>query len=444
MLFTDLNLTKPILKSLSDLEYTRATVIQEKALPAVLSGKDVIGIAQTGTGKTLAYLLPSISQWKFSKEPHPQIVVLVPTRELVLQVVHESEKISTYQNIVIRGVYGGTNINTQHDILVQGVDVLIATPGRLRDLILKGSLRLKNVKKLIIDEVDEMLNLGFRHQLIKLFDFFPERRQNLMFSATLSPEVEELIDDYFVLPIKVEAAPTGTPLENIQQSSYETKNFNTKLNLSEYLLSDRITFSKVLIFTASKKMAEILFEKITTLFPEETGIIHSNKSQNNRFLTVKNFQNGTFRILIATDLVARGIDISEVSHVINFDIPEQPEVYIHRIGRTGRADKKGESISFFTAKDREKRLAIEQLMEMGIRSITIPEDVPISNELAEFEKETILSPNIELSIPKNADASPAFQKAINKIKSKKKRKEKNPVKKFVRTPKRNKGKNKQK
>lgn len=442
MEFIDLNLSKPLLKALADLEYTTATTIQEKACPAVMSGKDLVGIAQTGTGKTLAYLLPSLKQWKFSKEPHPQIVVLVPTRELVMQVVRETEKLSTYINLVVQGVYGGANINTQHDRVSQGVDVLVATPGRLRDLYLKGSVRFKNVKKLIIDEVDEMLNLGFRHQLVKLFDFFPERRQNLMFSATITEEVEALINDYFMTPLRVEAAPTGTPLKNITQIGYSVPNFNSKINVLETLLADRSEYNKVLVFAATRKMAELLFARAEQLFPEEVGIIHSNKSQNNRFATVDRFHKGECRVLIATDLIARGIDVHEVSHVVNFDMPEVPEVYIHRIGRTGRADKKGNSISLITEKDSDSVVAIEKLMDMSVPMKDLPEGVELSTELIEAEMDVVLTPNIELKTPRISGN--AFEEKKTFEQKKKKRKPKNPVKGFKRQPKHNKGRSKSK
>ncbi len=408
MKFTDLNIHKQILNALSDIQYTQPTTIQEKAFPVIQSGRDVVGIAQTGTGKTLAYLMPIMSSWKFSKEPHPQIVILVPTRELVVQVVREAEKLSTYLNIRIQGVYGGTNINTQHDRVAAGVDLLVATPGRLRDLILKGSVRMKNVKKLIIDEVDEMLNLGFRYQLVGLFDFFPEKRQNLMFSATLTDDVEALIDIYFKQPERVEAARTGTPLKNIFQAAYLVPNFSTKINLLKHLLADSQAFNKTLVFTTSRKMAEMVYDKIDELFPNETAVIHSNKAQNTRFSTVRNFHVGDIRILVATDLVARGIDISEVSHVINFDLPDHAETYMHRIGRTGRADKMGQAISFITPKDEEYRQAIETLMDMAIPMKEMPESVEISSHLIESELEQILSPNIELKPIVKENVGPAY------------------------------------
>ncbi|MGE4288518.1 MAG: DEAD/DEAH box helicase, partial [Salinivirgaceae bacterium] len=327
MTFNDFNLNTPLLNALSDMAITHPTTIQKKAIPAVMSGTDLVGIAQTGTGKTLAYLLPCLRLWKYTKTRWPQILILVPTRELVIQVVSEVEKLTKYMNVVTVGIYGGANIKTQSQQVYGGLDVLVATPGRLFDIMMMGTLRLKTIKMLVIDEMDEMLNLGFRPQLVSILDALPQRRQNLMFSATLTNEVETFINEYFGVPLKIEAAPSGTPLEDIHQNKYPVPNYYTKVNLLKHLLTDHETYSRVLVFTATKKMADQLFEALEPVFPESLGVIHSNKAQNNRFNTVNKFQDGTYRILIATDIVARGIDVSEVSHVINFDIPEVPENY---------------------------------------------------------------------------------------------------------------------
>ena len=212
MTFNDLNLNKPLLNALSDLGFTEPTPIQEKGFSVAMSGRDVVGIAQTGTGKSLAFLLPCLKMWTFSKEKHPQILIIVPTRELVVQIVEEVEKLTAYMSVVVVGVYGGVNIKPQMAKMEEGLDVLVATPGRLLDLVLKSSVRLKSVKRLVIDEVDEMLSLGFRPQLVRVLDFLSSSRQNLMFSATMTDEVEVLINDFFNTPQIVEAAPTGTPL----------------------------------------------------------------------------------------------------------------------------------------------------------------------------------------------------------------------------------------
>lgn len=415
MNFDELNLSNPLLNALNDLGYTRATTIQEKAFSVVMSGRDVVGIAQTGTGKTFAYLLPCIRQWKYSKDKVPQILILVPTRELVVQVLEEIKKLCKYNSFTAVGVYGGTNINTQIAEVMQGADAIVATPGRLIDMSLKGVLKLKAIKKLVIDEVDEMLDLGFRAQLKLILDLLPLKRQNIMFSATMTEDVEALIHDFFNQPAKIEAAPTGTPLANILQAAYEVPNFYTKVNLLRFLLRDE-AMSKVLVFTATKKLADEVFEQLEGNFAGQTGIIHSNKSQNHRFETVRQFHAGAYKVLIATDIVARGIDISEVTHVINFDLPEVPENYIHRIGRTGRADKKGIAIAFITPKDAEGRDRIETLMNYQIPVIELPEELEISTELTRDEMPKVYQPNLELKAPRKVPTGAAFHEKIDKNK----------------------------
>lgn len=408
MTFDELNLNKPLLNALSDMGCVNPTTIQEKSFSVMMSGRDMIGIAQTGTGKTLAYLLPCIRLWSFPKDKLPQILIIVPTRELVVQVVKVVEELTAYMNVRVVGAYGGTNIKTQIHGINLGVDVMVATPGRLLDLVLNGSLRLKNIKKLIIDEVDEMLTLGFRTQLTGILDLLPAKRQNLMFSATITEDIEILIKQFFNNPVKIEAAPTGTPLENINQKAYHIPNFYTKVNLLKLLLNNKEEYHKVLVFAESKKMADELFELINRGFPGQIGVIHSNKSQNNRFETVKRFQEGDYRVLIATDIISRGLDISEVSHVINFDTHEVPENYMHRIGRTGRAKEKGIAISFITPKEEASQHLIEELMNYKIPILELPEELEISELLTEDEMPKVQMKNVLLKLPKKVESGPAF------------------------------------
>jgi ATP-dependent RNA helicase RhlE len=416
MTFDDLNLNTPLLSALDDLGYTNPTTIQRKVYSLVMSGADVCGIAQTGTGKTFAYLLPCLRQWKFSKDKNPQILIIVPTRELVAQVVEAVKALSKYTSLVVVGVYGGVNINTQKTEVEKGLDVLVATPGRLYDLALNGAFKTKSIKRLVIDEVDEMLNLGFRTQLKNILDLLPPRRQNLMFSATITDEVELLMTTYFNNPVRVEAAPTGTPLENIIQTAYEVPNFYTKVNLLELLLTKDADMTKVLVFAATKQLADELYEQLEAKFPGTAGVIHSNKEQNHRFNTVKQFQEGNYRFIIATDIVARGIDIAEVTHVINFDVPEVPENYIHRIGRTGRADKKGIAITFITAMEKEFQTAIESLMKYSIPVTPLPDDLVISDVLTEDEKPKVYMKIIQLKVPKKEEVGPSFHEKSAKNK----------------------------
>lgn len=408
MTFNDLNLNSPLLKALDELGFTTPTTIQHKVFPVVMSGRDVCGIAQTGTGKTFAYLLPCLRLWKFSKDNAPQILVIVPTRELVTQVVDAVKALTGYMSVNVAGVYGGVNINTQKLALAEKLDVLVATPGRLYDLIVDGAFKTKMIKRVVIDEMDEMLNLGFRTQIKNILDLLPQKRQNLLFSATIIPDVEMLMDDYFNDPVRVEAAPTGTPLENIEQAKYDVPNFYTKVNLLHLLLEEDKSMTKLLVFAASKAMADQLYEEVEPKFPGTAGIIHSNKEQNHRFNTVKLFKEGQYRFIIATDIVARGIDIAEVTHVINFDIPDTAENYIHRIGRTGRADKKGIAISFVTEKEMPSLLKIEALMNYTVPTLPLPAHLDISDVLTEDEKPRVYMKEIQVKIPKKEEVGPAF------------------------------------
>lgn len=408
MTFSDLNINTPLLRALDENGFSVPTTIQQRVFPVVMSGRDICGIAQTGTGKTFAYLLPCLRQWTFSKNPSPQILILVPTRELVVQVVEAIHLLSAYMNVKAAGVYGGVNINTQKKEVETGVDILVATPGRLYDLAVNGAFKTKMIRKLVIDEVDEMLNLGFRTQLKNILELIPAKRQNLMFSATITDEVEKLISEYFNDPVYVEAAPTGTPLENINQGLYEVPNFNTKVNLLKQLLATDQSMTKLLIFAATKQLADQLYEQLEPLFPGTAGVIHSNKEQNHRFNTVKQFKDGVYRFIIATDIVARGIDVAEVTHVINFDMPAVPENYMHRIGRTGRADKKGIAISFMTEKERPFLEAIESLMKYQVPVLPLPADLLISTVLTPDEEPKIYMKPPQVKIPKKEDAGPAF------------------------------------
>lgn len=385
--FKDLNLTKQLINALNDIGFESPTPIQEKAFPVIMSGKDAVGIAQTGTGKTFAYLLPILRQLTFSEQRQPRVLIVVPTRELVVQVVDEVAKLSTYMQARCVGVYGGGNINIQKQKVYDGVDILVATPGRLIDLTLSRTLQFNSIQKLVIDEVDEMLNLGFRSQLIKILDILPEKRQNLMFSATLNEDVEMMIDNYFYKPEYIELISRGTPLEKIIQQAYHVPNFYTKVNLLEFLLQTEKQFTKVLLFVKNKKIADDIYKELEGEFAEDIGVIHSNKSQPQRFSAVKKFDEGVHRLLIATDVIARGLDLKDVTHVINFDMPsKEASAYIHRIGRTGRADKTGIAISFITKKDAVMQKEIETLMKKKLVILDMPETVEISENLTQDEK----------------------------------------------------------
>jgi ATP-dependent RNA helicase RhlE len=408
MTFEELNLTKPLLNALNDLGYTQPTTIQANVFSVVMSGRDVCGIAQTGTGKTIAYLLPALRQYQFSTTHTPQLLILVPTRELVVQVVETIQALTRYMSVQTVGVYGGVNLKPQAAQVMAGADVLVATPGRVVDLLASGVLKTKQLRRLVIDEFDEMLNLGFRAQLTKILDLLPPKRQNLLFSATQTDEATQLMGTFFNDPVLVEAAPAGTPLKQIEQRAYAVPNFNTKVNLLEVLIREDPAMTKVLVFVATKALADQLFDELDGRFDEGVGVIHANKAQNYRFETVRRFEAGELPILIATDLISRGLDLTGVSHVVNFDLPDEPESYIHRIGRTGRADQKGIAIAFVTEADRDRLSAIEALMKASLTVWELPEFVPVSAVLTEAEMPQVRMKIVEPKRPKPAEVGPAF------------------------------------
>ena len=410
--FSEINLNKQLQNAISDLGFSDQTPIQEKTYSKILGGKDLVGIAQTGTGKTIAYCLPLLQELSYSNQSNPRILILVPTRELVSQVVETLESLTEYITCRIVGVYGGTNINTQKIMLQDGADIVVATPGRLYDLALCRALQLKGIKKLVIDEVDVMLDLGFRPQLINIFDLLPEKRQNIMFSATMTEEVDTLITSYFSRSEKVQIALSGTPLDNISQTKYSVPNYYTKVNLLSYLLRDKDEMEKVLVFVSSKKIADRLFDQLEEVFVSDIAVIHSNKSQNYRFKSIRRYDEGSCRVLVATDIIARGLDLDKISHVINFDTPMYPENYMHRIGRTGRAEEKGKSILFFTEREEKYKEYIEDLMQYEIPQLDIPDHVQITQQLTE-EEHKANGKNFYRNI-KKVEKNPAFHEKKEK------------------------------
>ncbi|WP_372775876.1 DEAD/DEAH box helicase [Mangrovibacterium sp.] len=390
--FEDFKLKKQLQNAIADLGFTKPTPIQQESYSPIVGGADFVGIAQTGTGKTIAYLLPILQDLKFSDQPQPRVLILAPTRELVIQIVEQIEKLTTYVSLRVLGVYGGSNnINAQKKAIAEGLDIIVGTPRRLYDLALSNVLRLKSIKKLVIDEVDIMLDFGYKTQLKNIFEHLPSKRQNILFSATMTTYVDELIGDFLVNPVKKTISVSGTPLENISQECYAVPNFYSKANLLNYLLEDRDEYRKVLIFVATKVNADRLLETLN--FESETAVIHSSKEQNHRSNAIEMFENGTCRILIATDVIARGIDIEKITTVISFDTPFYPENYIHRIGRTGRAEQCGKAILFYNEKETALKEAIESLMNYSIPFNELPEAVEVSAKLTPEEKDKPADPD---------------------------------------------------
>ena len=409
--FNELNISKQLQYAIADLGFEKPTPIQAQSFSVIMSGTDMVGIAQTGTGKTFAYMLPILQDLKFSKEINPRVLVMVPTRELVLQIVEEIEKFGKYSSIRVIGVFGGTNINRQKEAVAEGADIIVATPGRLYDLVVSRALQLKAVKKVVIDEVDVMFDLGFRFQLTNILELLPNKRQNIMFSATMTDDVNVFIHDFFIAPTTVSVAVSGTPLENISQYAYKVENFYTKANLLKHLLQNESDFTKVLVFVPNKKSADLLFDILDEFFGSEVAVIHSNKTQNYRIRSIENFNAEKTRILVTTDVMARGLDLDQISHVINFDAPNFPENYMHRIGRTGRAEQEGTSILLYTEKEEDAKAAIESLMDLQIEELDFPKEVEISKQLTYEEKPQV----VEINNPNNVEeVGPAFHEKKEK------------------------------
>ena len=440
--FNDLNITGKLQEAINELGFTQPTPIQAQAFPIIRSGKNVVGVSQTGSGKTLAFMLPLLNDLSYQKQATPRILVLVPTRELVLQIVEQIELFTKYMTVRTLAIYGGTNINTQKKAVMEGADIIVATPGRLYDIVIDGTLKLRTVKKVVIDEVDVMLDLGFRFQLNNLFELLPENRQNIMFSATMTEEIDSLIKDFFIAPEQISIALSGTPVDNIEQSVYEVRNFYTKVNLLIHLLKDKEEFQKVLVFVSGKRNADRIFEKLDEHFNDELGVIHSNKTQNFRIKAIQKYETGDTRILIATDVMARGLDLDQISHVINFNTPAFPENYMHRIGRTGRAEHKGKSILLFKESERGYKDAIEELMDMKIPVVEFPEEVEISTQKTPDERpDNYIYKREDRNAKKTSEAGASFhEKKLKNQKTNQGGKYKREIKKKYKKPKTRSGK----
>lgn len=376
--FEQFNLNRQLLDAVHDAGFSEPTDIQQKAIPIILGGQQVIGIAQTGTGKTAAYLLPLLMKVKYAQGNDPRAIVLVPTKELTLQITEHAKSFAKNTDLRILPIYGGVGIKTQIEAIQKGVDILIATPGRFMELYLTNELPVKQIKTLVIDEADRMMDMGFMPQLRKIFDVIPRKRQNLLFSATFPEKVERLSGDFLEFPVKIEVTPQATPARQVSQVMYRVPNLKTKINFIEYLLQDRETFNRVMIFTRTKANADAVSKYLDRKGLGPVKVIHSNKSQNTRINAVNEFKEGNLRVLVTTDVTARGIDVTKVSHVINFDVPILYEDYVHRIGRTGRAFQEGSAITFVNKAEEYHIEKIEKLIREKIREEKIPAEVEIT------------------------------------------------------------------
>jgi ATP-dependent RNA helicase RhlE len=376
-----------LLNALADVGFSTPTEIQQKAIPIIMGGQEVIGIAQTGTGKTAAYLLPLLMKVKFAQGTDPRAVILVPTKELTLQIAEHATQLAKYTDLRILPLYGGVGIKIHIEAIEKGVDILVTTPGRFMDLYLKGALPIKQIKTLVIDEADRMMDMGFWNQLRKIFEVIPRKRQNLLFSATFSDKIEKLSADFLEFPIKIEVTPQATAARQVEQVMYYLPNLKTKINFLEYLLQDKEKFNRVMVFTRTKANANDIYKYLERKGLGPVRVVHSNKDQNTRINAVNEFKEGNLRILVTTDVTARGIDVTKVSHVINFDVPILYEDYVHRIGRTGRAFQEGTAITFVTKAEEYHIEKIEKLIREQIPVKALPADLEVTKTSFEEAQE---------------------------------------------------------
>jgi ATP-dependent RNA helicase RhlE len=387
--FEEFNLNRQILNAVADAGFTEATPIQEKAIAPVLSGQDIFGIAQTGTGKTAAYTLPILMQLKYAQGDSARALILAPTRELAMQIAEHVKMFSTYTDLRSVVVFGGIGPKTQIEQIKAGVDIIIATPGRFLDIYLAGHINTQYLKFLVLDEADKMMDMGFIGSIHRILEIVPRKRQNLLFSATMSDLVQKIAGDFLKNPTIIEVAAQATPAASVTQVLYEVPNFKTKINLLQHLMKNDEEFKRLIIFCKTKTVADNIYSFIVRRFGEDAvRVIHANKGQNTRINSINSFKEGNIRVLVATDVASRGIDVSEVSHVINFDVPIIIEDYVHRIGRTGRAYAKGDALTFCSPAEKYYIQKIEKLIRQQIPIVPLPAEVFVE-ETQHAEKQAI-------------------------------------------------------
>ncbi|MFD2245477.1 DEAD/DEAH box helicase [Pontibacter ruber] len=372
MTFNNLQLIEPILRALQAEGYTNPTPIQAQAIPYVLQGQDLLGCAQTGTGKTAAFTIPILQLLQGRKSPASGIkaLILTPTRELAIQIGESFQAYGKYTNIRHTVIFGGVSQHPQTDALRRGIDVLIATPGRLLDLMGQGFINLKKVEFFVLDEADRMLDMGFIHDIKKIIPQLPQQRQSLFFSATMPAEIQKLADTILKNPVKVEVTPVSSTAEKVEQAVFMVEKSDKRHLLRHLLVTSDI--GRVLVFTRTKHGADRVAKDLNRA-EIQAEAIHGNKSQNARQRALSNFKAGTTRVLVATDIAARGIDVEELSHVINFELPNEPETYVHRIGRTGRAGNVGTALSFC---DLDERPYLRDIQKLIRKELAVHTDHP--------------------------------------------------------------------
>ena len=409
--FEDLKLNKQLLNAVEELGYKSPTPVQQKTIPAILAGHDIIGIAQTGTGKTAAYLLPLLYKIKYAQGQIPRALILAPSKELAIQIFENLQQLSKYCGTRNVCLYGGIGPKTQIEQIEAGVDIIVSTPGRFLELYRKGVIKVKDLKTFVLDEADKMMAMGFVPQIKEILEKIPRKRQNLLFSATFPEKVQYFADEFLEFPQKIEVTPQSTPAETIDHYFYKTPNIKTKINLLSSLLNDA-SFNKVIVFTRTKEIANNIFKFLDRKLNEQVRVIHGNKGQNSRINAFNDFRDDKVRVLVTTDVSARGLDISMVSHVINFDVPRLYEEYVHRIGRTGRAEQSGIAISFANEVEEIHLAEIEKIIASKIGERPLPKEIDIPKTSLEESQEIAMEID---SIKRLAD--PNFKGAFHEKKS---------------------------
>ena len=389
------------------------TPIQQKAIPAILSGQDVMGIAQTGTGKTVAYLLPLLRILNYASGNEPRAVILLPTRELALQIGDVFDQLAKYTDLRKAVLYGGSGAKKQIEEIEKGTDVIIGTPGRFLELYSEGHLIVKKIKHLVLDEAERLMDISFISQFHRVLEILPIKKQNLLFSATMSDLVKKISDDFLKFPVIIDIEPEKKTASTVEHIYIKAPNLKTKINLLDYLLLDN-AYQKVIIFCRTKATATNVGKYIVRKYGvDPVRVVHGNKTQQSRINAMNDFKTMDVRILVTTDVAARGLDVADVSHVINLDVPIIYEDYIHRIGRTGRALKKGEAITFVNIADEYHLSKIEKLVKQKIKEKKMPKGVLI--EETSFEEQQLMLREIDVQKRKE---NPDFQGAFHEKKLK--------------------------
>ena len=411
--FRSLKVTRQFVDALDEMGLVEPTDIQQKAIVPALAGQDVLGIAQTGSGKTLAYLLPLVLKVKYAKEMHARALILAPSKELAIQIFRVLEQLTAYTDLRSVCLYGGVGKKEQVDIIEKGVDIIVSTPGRFIDLYSFGHIFTRQIKTLVLDEADRMMEMGFMPQLRQVLEVIPVKRQNLLFSATFPERVEHLAAEFLEHPTRVQSENIEKPVKEVIQQWYPVLNFRSKLNLLMHLLKDE-SWNRVIVFCRTKDAAERAFKWLERHGLGDTvRVLHGNKGQNTRINALDDFRKGEVRILVTTDVTSRGIDVDNVSHVINFQVPKSPEDYLHRIGRTARINREGVAVSFVNELERFYLKKIEEYIEDDIIEVPFPEEV----EKGEFIPEEKQEMAREIDAFKRK-ADPEFQGAFHERKRK--------------------------